>query len=197
MQAKLVALALSGLGRDAVKVAATLILAILMALAFVIASLGALFGVVTPAELPPNLQTEATATELGARVVELAYGQIGMPYVWGGASPETSFDCSGLVQWVYRQAGVSLPRTAQQQYNWTQRISRDDLGPGDTVYFQICCQPPDTVTHVGIYIGNGRMIHSPTPGQVVREESITTPYWQAHWAGGGRVRLPSQGSSSP
>lgn len=188
MQAKLVALALSGLGRDAVKVAATLILAILMALAFVIASLGALFGVVTPAELPPNLQTEATATELGARVVELAYGQIGMPYVWGGASPETSFDCSGLVQWAYGQVGVRLPRTAQMQYNATERVAPADLQVGDLLFFEHT-YPGERITHVGIYVGGGRMINAPTTGDVVREMPVfDDPYWRAHYAGAGRVR---------
>ena len=194
MQAKLVALALSGLGRDAVKVAACLILAVLMALSFVIASLGALFGVVTPVQLPPGLQAELSPADLagsgalGARVVELAYGQIGMPYVWGGASPETSFDCSGLVQWVYRQVGVNLPRTAQQQYNATQRVDRADLRPGDTVYFAATYPSTEVITHVGIYVGNGQMINAPTTGDVVRSMPIfSDPYWSAHYAGAGRV----------
>lgn len=125
------------------------------------------------------------------QAVDLARAQIGRPYAWGGASPATSFDCSGLVQWVYRQVGVSLPRTAQEQYDATIRLSAEQLQPGDLVFFQICCQEPDWVTHVGIYIGHGEMIHAPTEGDVVRITSIETPYWQSHWVGAGRVVSPS------
>jgi hypothetical protein len=125
------------------------------------------------------------------RVVELARSQIGMPYVYGGESPQTGFDCSGLVQWVYAQIGINLPRTAQAQYDATQRVARDALAPGDLVFYSICCQQPDWVTHVGIYVGNGMMIDAPYPGAYVRMESIDTPYWQSHWAGAGRVVIPS------
>lgn len=131
----------------------------------------------------------------GTQVIDLARAQIGRPYVWGGASPATSFDCSGLVQWVYRQVGVSLPRTADQQFNATARVSPDQLQPGDLVFFRICCQPPDAVTHVGLYVGNGRMIHAPAEGQVVREESIDTPFWRRHWAGAGRPLSSPRGGA--
>ncbi len=194
MQSTLIALALSGLIRDALKVAAGLVLALLLALAFVIASLAALLGAITSTQVAtvgqpvPGL-TPLPPDALGAQIVALAYDEIGMPYVWGGASPETSFDCSGLVQWVYRQAGVSLPRTAQQQYNATVRISPDELQPGDTVYFAATYPSAELITHVGIYVGNGRMINAPTTGDVVREMPIfTDPYWSAHYAGAGRVR---------
>jgi len=196
MKALVLGAVLGDLIGPAVRIMASLVLALLLALAFSVASVAALFS--APAQpARPTLSVTPPANGSGSDVVAVAYTQLGMPYVWGGASPQTSFDCSGLVQWAYSQVGVRLPRTAQMQYDATERVAPSDLRVGDLVFFQICCQPPDTVTHVGIYIGNGRMIHSPTPGQVVREESITTPYWQAHWAGGGRVRLPSQGSSSP
>jgi len=140
-------------------------------------------------------QVMAVATRYGylapgtpsTRVVDVARSQLGMPYVWGGASPQTSFDCSGLMQWSYSQIGITIPRTAQAQYDATARVPMDQLQPGDLVYFQICCQPPDTVTHVGLYVGNGMMIDAPTPGQFVREEPLFTPYWLEHWAGAGRV----------
>jgi hypothetical protein len=123
-----------------------------------------------------------------AEVLALAFAQVGRPYVWGGASPETSFDCSGLVQWVYRQVGVSLPRSAQQQYDATLRLSSDQLLPGDLVFFAGTYPSVDRITHVGLYIGGGRMIHAPSENDVVREMPVFTGYWGAHYAGAGRVR---------
>lgn len=123
-----------------------------------------------------------------SQVIELARAQIGMPYVWGGASPQTSFDCSGLIQWVYRQAGVALPRTAQQQFDATVRLARDQLQPGDLVFFTRTYPSSEFITHVGLYVGNGRMINAPTEGDVVREMPVFSGYWGAHYAGAGRVR---------
>jgi hypothetical protein len=122
------------------------------------------------------------------QIIDLARAQIGKPYVWGGASPHTSFDCSGLVQWVYRQVGVQLPRTAQQQYHATTRIPREQLQPGDLVFFAHTYPSHEPITHVGIYVGNGRMINAPTQGDVIREMPVFTGFWGAHYAGAGRVR---------
>ncbi|GIW07530.1 MAG: hydrolase Nlp/P60 [Dehalococcoidia bacterium] len=122
------------------------------------------------------------------QVVALARAQIGMPYVWGGATPQTSFDCSGLIQWVYRQAGVAVPRTAQQQYDATVRLTPDQLQPGDLVFFTRTYPSSEFITHVGLYVGNGRMINAPTEGDVVREMPVFSGYWGAHYAGAGRVR---------
>ncbi len=121
-------------------------------------------------------------------VVRLAASQLGEPYVWGGASPETSFDCSGLVQWAYRRIGISLPRTAQQQFDATVRLTPEQLQPGDLVFFAHTYPSIEPITHVGIYIGNGRMINAPTTGDVIREMPVFTGYWGAHYAGAGRVR---------
>lgn len=194
MQSTLVSLALSGLARDAFSVLIGLGLAILIALAFVVASLASIFGLVSPADITavgqaplPTAGATVSGSD-GVQVVQLAYAQIGRPYVWGGASPETSFDCSGLVQWVYRQVGVNLPRTAQQQYNATTRVLPENLRPGDLVFFASTYPSAELITHVGIYVGNGRMINAPTTGDVVREMPIfTDPYWAAHYAGAGRV----------
>jgi cell wall-associated NlpC family hydrolase len=122
------------------------------------------------------------------RAVDLARAQTGMPYVWGGASPATSFDCSGLVQWAYRQAGVELPRTAQAQFQATARVGRDDLRVGDLVFFAFTYPTPPTepITHVGIYVGDGRMLNAPKEGDVVREMDVFTGFWGAHYAGAGR-----------
>jgi cell wall-associated NlpC family hydrolase len=193
MQQALVSLALSGLGRDALKVAAGLVLAIVIALAFTISSVvviievlsGALHGVApVPVSVPGS---PISPGGRGASIVASARAELGMPYVWGGASPQTSFDCSGLVQWVYAQVGISLPRTAQEQYDATVRVSADQLQPGDTVYFANTSPSSVPITHVGIYIGNGLMIDAPAEGEVVQVTSVFSGYWGAHYAGAGRV----------
>jgi cell wall-associated NlpC family hydrolase len=100
-----------------------------------------------------------------AKVLEFARAQIGKPYVWGATGP-SSYDCSGLTQAAWKAAGVDLPRTTYDQVNAGTRIATDDLLPGDLVFFY------DDISHVGIYIGDGMMIHAPHTGANVREESI-------------------------
>jgi len=124
-----------------------------------------------------------------SQVVDLARAQLGMPYVWGGANPQTSFDCSGLVQWVYGQTGTHLPRTAQEQFDATARVPNDQLAPGDLLFFAHTypSAPSEPITHVGIYIGNGEMINAPSTGDVVRVLPAFDGYWASHYAGAGRV----------
>lgn len=120
------------------------------------------------------------------QVADLARAQIGTPYVWGGSSPD-GFDCSGLVQWVHLQLGIALPRTAQQQFDATIRLSPEELQPGDLVFFAYTYPSVEPITHVGIYAGNGMMINAPAEGDVVREMAVFTGYWGDHFAGAGRV----------
>lgn len=94
-----------------------------------------------------------------------AKDKIGAPYVWGGTGP-SSFDCSGLVQWAYKQAGVSLPRQSQAQKNAGQQIGRGELKTGDLVIFN------SDASHVGLYAGNGQILHAPKPGASVRFEKL-------------------------
>lgn len=101
-----------------------------------------------------------------AAAVAFAHGKIGSPYVWGATGPH-SFDCSGLVQAAYRAAGISLPRTTYTQINAGRRVSRSELAPGDLVFFY------SGISHVGLYIGDGKMIHAPRPSSTVRVASIT------------------------
>ncbi|MFD3700006.1 NlpC/P60 family protein [Streptomyces sp. NPDC058646] len=110
-----------------------------------------------------------------ARAVAFAHGAIGKPYVWGATGPG-SFDCSGLTQAAWRSAGVSLPRTTYTQINSGRRVARDQLAPGDLVFFY------SGVTHVGLYIGNGQMVHAPRPGSTVR----VAPIDSMPWAGASR-----------
>ncbi|GGW43569.1 glycoside hydrolase [Streptomyces xantholiticus] len=99
------------------------------------------------------------------KVLAFARDQIGKPYVWGATGP-SSYDCSGLTQAAWKAAGVDLPRTTWDQVNVGTRVATADLLPGDLVFFY------DDISHVGIYIGDGKMIHAPKPGENVREESI-------------------------
>ncbi|MED3803464.1 C40 family peptidase [Lysinibacillus xylanilyticus] len=105
---------------------------------------------------------------------------LGRSYVWGGSNPSTGFDCSGLVQWSYKQAGVSLPRTASQQYLATQRISASEARVGDLVFFSY----GSGVAHVGIYLGNNTMIDAQNKGVVI--ESLD--WWNQYLVGFGRIQ---------
>ncbi|MFD7314517.1 NlpC/P60 family protein [Streptomyces sp. NPDC059883] len=100
-----------------------------------------------------------------AKVLSFARAQKGKPYVWGATGP-SSYDCSGLTQAAWKEAGVELPRTTWDQVKAGARVATEDLLPGDLVFFY------DDISHVGIYIGDGMMIHAPKPGANVREESI-------------------------
>lgn len=111
---------------------------------------------------------------------------IGWPYVWGGSSPSTSFDCSGFVCWVYTASGVhNLPRTtAQGIYNQCAIISPDEAKPGDIIFFTGTYDSPGPVSHVGIYVGDGMMLHCGSP---IQYANINSSYWQSHFYAFGRL----------
>jgi cell wall-associated NlpC family hydrolase len=109
--------------------------------------------------------------------VDTALAQQGKPYVWAAAGPD-SFDCSGLMQFAYAAAGVSLPHSSSMQSGIGQPVSRDQLQPGDLVFFY------SPISHVGMYIGNGQMVHAPTSGDVVKISSIDT---MGYYAGATRI----------
>jgi len=111
-------------------------------------------------------------------VVLLAKDQVGVPYVYGGHTPQ-GFDCSGLVYYVYGQLGVSVPRTAGAQYDHTRRIAEKDLKAGDLVFFL-------NANHVGIYVGDGWFIHAPETGKPVEGAWLNVGYWHDHYYGAGR-----------
>ena len=108
----------------------------------------------------------------GSKILETAYTKLGSPYVWGATGPN-SFDCSGFTSWVYRQHGISLSRTAQAQSQGGKAVDRADLQPGDLVFFG---SSTSRITHVGIYVGNGQMVHSPQTGDVVKVSSLNRNY---------------------
>lgn len=120
------------------------------------------------------------------RLFEEGEKYIGFPYVWGGSTPETSFDCSGFVCWTYTHSGVyNLPRTtAQQIYNQCKKIAPEEARAGDLIFFENTYQSYEPVTHVGIYAGNGRMLHC---GDPIKYASTQTPYWKSHFYAYGRL----------
>ncbi|MCX4988984.1 MULTISPECIES: NlpC/P60 family protein [unclassified Streptomyces] len=129
-----------------------------------------------PVQAAPAGATAAAPSSRAAAAVSYAYAKLGSPYVWGATGPD-AFDCSGLAQAAYRSAGLSLPRTTYAQINAGQRVSRSELRPGDLVFFYA------GITHVGIYVGNGQMIHAPNPSAPVR----VAPIDEMPFAGATRV----------
>ena len=132
--------------------------------------------------IPPDSYDDATVQAL----MEEAARYLGYPYVWGGSSPSTSFDCSGFVCWVFTNSGVhNLPRTtAQGIYDQCTPVSAADAKAGDILFFTGTYNSPGPVSHVGIYCGNGVMIHC---GDPIKYASINTPYWQSHFYSFGRL----------
>lgn len=129
---------------------------------------------------------EALSDPSFAALIEEAEKYLGFPYVWGGSTPETSFDCSGFVCWVYTHSGVyDLPRTtATGIYNQCAAVSPDQAKPGDLIFFTKTYDCVGPVSHVGIYVGDGMMIHCGSP---IKYASINTSYWQEHFYAFGRL----------
>ena len=140
--------------------------------------------------LPPDLAARlssgfGTVITRAHDLVLNAMGFMGIPYRWGGTTPETGFDCSGFVQYVFRQAaGLILPRSSFDQIRQGAIVARDELQPGDLVFFNTMRA---TASHVGIYIGEGRFIHSPSRGKTVEIVNFADPYWQARYDGARRL----------
>ena len=133
-------------------------------------------------------QLDQVRQTVGLKASELVFnamGFLGVPYKRGGNTAETGFDCSGFVRAMYEQSiGLILPRRAEQQAAATQDIDKSELKPGDLVFFNTLKR---TFSHVGIYVGEGRFIHSPKPGAQVRVESMTINYWASRFDGARRV----------
>ncbi len=127
-----------------------------------------------------------TACTPGQSAVDAARSQIGTRYTYGGSSPETGFDCSGLTSWSWKQAGVtSIPRTSSGQHAWTERISRSQLEPGDLVFYS-SGGPGGTVSHVAMYVGDGTIVHARNSSMPVREDRLDS-YWTSNLVGYGRI----------
>jgi cell wall-associated NlpC family hydrolase len=127
----------------------------------------------------PQADTVVAPPPTHGGVVGVALSQLGTPYVWGGAAPG-GFDCSGLVMWAYAQVGVALPHSSYAQYGYGVPVSRDQLAPGDLVFF-------DGLGHVGIYIGGGQFVHAPHTGDVVKISSLDESWYSANFVGARRI----------
>jgi len=116
-------------------------------------------------------------------VVSDAMSYMGVPYVFGGNTPSSGFDCSGYVRYVFANAGIYLPRTADVQYNCGYAVSTSELAPGDLVFFETYCPGP---SHVGIYVGDGNFVHA-SSSRGVTVSSLSSSYYSAHYLGARRV----------
>jgi len=118
------------------------------------------------------------------KIIAVAKAQIGKPYRYGGKSPRTGFDCSGLINFSYKKAGLVIPRTTSQLYNSSSPIKRAHLQRGDLVFFRINRRK---VSHVGLYLGNSKFVHAPSSGKRVNIANINDKYWRARFVRGGRI----------
>lgn len=125
----------------------------------------------------------AATTDLGLAVLQAAESRIGAPYRYGGSGPD-AFDCSGLVTYAHGQLGVSVPRTAAQQFAAATPVTRRELRPGDLVFFRLSGRE---VGHVGIYAGDDRFVHAPQSGGHVRVASLEDEWYRQRFVGAGRL----------
>ena len=159
---------------------------------------GPAFATNAPALLSNNLFTSGGGSAAPySGVVSIAMQYLGVPYKWGGASPTTGFDCSGLVQYVFAQVGISLPHYTVSQWNYAGAVPvpKNQLQPGDLVFF-------NGLDHVGIYIGYGDFIDAPHTGADVEIDSLSEPWFASRYDGarrivGAAVGGVSQAASSP
>ena len=130
-----------------------------------------------PGPLPTVVPVPPTRAERAAR---FALGEVGVPYRWGGESPETGFDCSGLVRWAYLRVGVELPHNSYALYGQGRRVSEAKMAPGDILFFE-------GLGHVGLYLGRGRMVHAPETGRNVEVVRLAGSNYGSRLIGARRV----------
>ncbi|HEY1287174.1 MAG TPA: C40 family peptidase [Burkholderiales bacterium] len=147
--------------------------------------IGLFFFVVAGCASAPH-PAERAASGVGDRAAQNAAQLVGKPYHYGGASPSTGFDCSGLVQWSYAQAGRKLPRSTDDQRAAGGRIKVSELRRGDLIFFD---QEGKKNSHVGIYVGNGEFVHAPSSGKRVRRDRLDAPYWHKHISEARRLNV--------
>jgi cell wall-associated NlpC family hydrolase len=131
------------------------------------------------ASAPPADPAPGVEQTSSARAASVALKMVGKRYRYGGAAPSHGFDCSGLVQFSYRQAGIAVPRSTEQQLRVSRSVSRSGLRRGDLLFFD---QEGKKKSHVGIYLGDGRFVHAPSSGKQVRVDHLDSRYWKAHLA---------------
>lgn len=143
-------------------------------------------GAATIEPLPEPPAEPAAAPDPGSEITLRALAELGVRYRFGGNTPQSGFDCSGLVRWVYRDhEAIALPRASHDMARLpAPSVGPAELAPGDLVFFRI---RGNRVSHVGIYIGDGRFVHAPSRGGKVRVDRLDDRYWKRRWAGAKRV----------
>ena len=140
-----------------------------------------IYYIVGPEDYPKENTGQNGEVILREEIVKTAERFLGIPYQWGGSSPETGFDCSGLTVSVYELNGLKLPRSSRQQWQAGKPVDRENMSKGDLVFFATA--GGKKVTHVGIYIENNQFIHAPRKGKTIRFASLSNGYFKRHYLG--------------
>ena len=133
--------------------------------------------------VPTAAESRPAPVDLRRPVAQLALSMVGVPYRYGGSDPRAGFDCSGLVYYAYMSNGHAVPRTSRAQFDAALKIPLVQAAEGDLLFFQ----DQEMLSHVGIYLGDGRFVHAPSSGGSVRVENIDAPYYQRHLVAVGRL----------
>jgi cell wall-associated NlpC family hydrolase len=139
------------------------------------------FYIVNPEEYTVAKQQKYGDMYIREELIKTAESFVGVPYLWGGSSPNTGFDCSGLSMTIYQLNGLDLPRSSKEQYETGSPVERNDLLKGDLVFFTT--PGKDKVAHVGIYVGDGRFIHAPGRGKNIRVDYLSRSYYKKRYLG--------------
>jgi cell wall-associated NlpC family hydrolase len=143
-------------------------------------------AVATEAAITTSSETLSESQSLGMSIVSEASKYMGIPYRWGGTSPQTGFDCSGFVQFIFRHAlNIKLPRMPVDMSRLGSRVSREELAPGDVVFFNT---RGGNFTHVGIYVNDSQFIHAPMPGTRVTMSRMDSVYYRHRFTYAVRIR---------
>ena len=149
----------------------------------VLGMLAMLAGCASAPPAVPEPTAVRASDEVASKATAYAKEMLGKPYMYAGEMP-TGFDCSGLVRYSYRRAGIALPRDTQAQRRASVPVSMRSLREGDLLFFD---QEGKKTSHVGLYIGHGRFIHAPSSGGKVRTDSINSEFWKKHFVEARRV----------
>lgn len=140
------------------------------------------YYIVSPDEYAVAKRQKYGNQYLREEIVKTARSFVGVPYLWGGSSPDAGFDCSGLTMTVYQLNGLDLPRSSREQHDTGIPVERDHLSKGDLVFF--ATSGGDKVSHVGVYAGEGRFIHAPGRDKTIRVDSLSGSYFRKRYVGG-------------